>query len=333
MAAKYFSDLADDFKKLYETKEDWAERNDNGYLVFQKPNISSLVFGMILEYLYCGIVDFQGQKNNEIILELLIAADELGIQKLIDSVQEFLSQNRSKFLQSNLIKMFELFATYKVFDNLKKDFLETFVKNCKSLLRQDPIKILHFIIHHEEFNKYWKEFITLEQTLHELIQVVRFHQMNREEFMSEVWPLRYLLPDNLTEDILSCYLIQGAIPHYNKFPVRWGNFKIDSAFINKEAALLFTKWIDKKDVGVKSSKKIQYNFDLLFRSSIDGRVIDGNKAIYCNNNYGPTFGLGHDLHALNNSNHWPSTRASYPNIGIQNSFVISGYEVFQVVKN
>ncbi|RIB07620.1 BTB/POZ protein [Gigaspora rosea] len=193
MAAKNFSDLADDFKKLYETKEgydaiiiagkrprmkefkvhslilrtrssyfrsafskDWAERNDNGYLVFQKPNISSLVFGMILEYLYCGIVDFHGQKNNEIILELLIAADELGIQKLINSVQEFLSQNQLKFLQSNLIKIFELIVTYKVFDNLKKNFLETFVKNCKYFLRQDPIKILHFIIHHEEFNKYWK---------------------------------------------------------------------------------------------------------------------------------------------------------------------------------
>ncbi|CAG8830475.1 6398_t:CDS:2, partial [Gigaspora rosea] len=82
-----------------------------------------------------------------------------------------------------------------------------------------PIKILHFIIHHEEFNKYWK--VVLEaicetlpyylnqttSTLHELIQIVRFHQMNREEFMSEVWPLRYLLPDNLIEDILSCNLI------------------------------------------------------------------------------------------------------------------------------
>ncbi|RIB05857.1 hypothetical protein C2G38_562380 [Gigaspora rosea] len=446
--------------------KDWAERNDNGYLIFQKPNISSLVFGMILEYLYCGIVDFQGQKNNEIILELLIAADELGIQKLVNSVQEFLSQNRSKFLQSNFIKMFELIATYKVFDNLKKDFLEIFVKNCKHFLRQDPIKILHFIIHHEEFNKYWKvvleaicetptllfesnnfrslekdvltmilkcddlnmkeseiwkrlikwgiaqnltlrrirrdvtkftheEFMILEQTLHELIQIVRFHQMNREEFMSEVWPLRYLLPDNLIEDILSSYLIPGAIPHYNTFPVRWGNFKIDSAFINKEAALLFTKWIDKKDVGVKSSKKIQYKFNLLFRSSIDGlsaqvfhhrcdnkgativiakisnsnmlvggynprdwrgqsykfafdsfifsisdlndlqsaklgHVIDGHKAIRCSNNYGPNF---HDLYAPNNSNNWQYTRDSYANIGITNSFVISGYEVFQVVKN
>ncbi|CAG8576789.1 26978_t:CDS:2 [Gigaspora margarita] len=321
MAAKYFSDLSDDFKKLYETKEDWAERNDNGYLVLQKPNISSLVFGMILEYLYCGIVNFQGQKNNEIILELLIAADELGIQKLVNSVQEFLSQNRSMFLHSNLIKMFELIVTYKVFNNLKKDFLETFIKNCKYFLRQDPIKILHFIIHHEEFNQYWK--VVLEA-------IFRFHQMNREEFMSEVWPLRYLLPDNLIEDILT--------------------------FINKEAALLFTKWIDKKDVGVKISKKIQYNFNLLFQSSIDGqcykftldsfifsindlndlqsaklgRVIDSSKAICCSNNHGPTF---HDLRALNNSNNWQYTRASYANIGIPNSFVISGYEVFQVVKN
>ncbi|CAG8816192.1 23770_t:CDS:1, partial [Gigaspora rosea] len=138
---------------------------------------------------------------------------------------------------------------------------------------------------------------------------------------------------------------------------------------------------NKKDEGVKISKKIQYSFNLLFRSSIDGlsaqvfhhkcdnkgatifiakisnsnmlvggynprdwkgqcykstldsfifsisdltdlqsarlgRVIDCNKAICCNNNYGPIFGLGHDLHALNNSKNWQYIKASYPNIGI-----------------
>ncbi|CAG8777021.1 14311_t:CDS:1, partial [Racocetra fulgida] len=41
--------------------------------------------------------DFQGQKN-EIILELLIAADELGAQRLIDPVQEFLTKNCYQFL-------------------------------------------------------------------------------------------------------------------------------------------------------------------------------------------------------------------------------------------
>ncbi|KAF0508119.1 btb/poz domain-containing protein 19-like [Gigaspora margarita] len=144
MATTYFNDLADDFKKLYETKEDydaiiivgeepnvkelqvhsfilrtrssyfrsafssnWAERNNNGHLFLKKPNISALVFEIILKYLYYGIVDFQNQRN-EIILELLFAADELVIQRLIDSVQEFVITNCHKFIQSNPIKMLDI---------------------------------------------------------------------------------------------------------------------------------------------------------------------------------------------------------------------------------
>ncbi|CAG8630786.1 45743_t:CDS:1, partial [Gigaspora margarita] len=102
-------------------------------------------------YLYCGIVDFQNQ-NNEIILELLFAADELGIQRLIDSVQEFVVKNCHKFLQSNPIKMLDIVICNNTFNNLKKVSLETFNKNCRDFLRQDPIKLLHFINRHEAFN-------------------------------------------------------------------------------------------------------------------------------------------------------------------------------------
>ncbi|CAG8828806.1 44910_t:CDS:2, partial [Gigaspora margarita] len=49
-------------------------------------------------FLYCGIVDLNSQKD-EIILELLVAADELIIKKLIDFIQEFLIENSCKFLQ------------------------------------------------------------------------------------------------------------------------------------------------------------------------------------------------------------------------------------------
>ncbi|CAG8598103.1 13615_t:CDS:2 [Dentiscutata heterogama] len=288
MTTKYPDDIADDFKKLYESKEDydaiiiagkepnvkefqvhslilrtrstyfrsafssnWAEKNDNGHLILKKPNISALVFEIILKYLYCGIVDFQRRKNEEI-LELLVAADELGVQRLINSVQEFLIQNCYKFLESDLIKMLEFVTCHNNFNNLKKAFLRTLIRNCKEFLRRDPIKLLHFIIHNEEFNKHRKAFL-------------------EQEFMLGVWPLRHLLFDNLIEDILRWYLVSGTIPLYRAFPVRWGNFKIDSDLINKNVALLFTKWIDKNIIiDLKTSKKIRYKFNLLFRSSVDG---------------------------------------------------------------
>ncbi|RIB19596.1 hypothetical protein C2G38_2035923 [Gigaspora rosea] len=420
-------------------------------------------------YLYCGTVDIQSQKL-EIIIEILTAADELGIQRLINSVQKLLIQNCYKFLKSDPFKMLELITSHNELHDLKKVSLENLNKNCKDILLKDPIKIINFIINQEAskelkgiflkticknpeilFNSnefpslekevlvmvikcdnlnmkemdIWKRLVKwgiaqhqtlrqdvtkfthenfkiLEKTLHELIQLVRFHQMKREEFMVEVWPFRHLLPDKLIEDILRYYLISGSVPHSNAFPIRLGNInikidiKIDSVIINKKIALLLTKWIDEKTIDNKYSKKISFNFNLLFRSSIDGfssqifhqkcdnkkatifiakisnsnmliggynplywngngyksttdsfifslsdfnnpqsaklgRVINSDYAIYCHNNFGPSF--GHDLCAHNNSNNWQYHKTSYPNIGIPNSFTISEYEVFQIVKH
>ncbi|KAF0508118.1 kelch-like protein 17 [Gigaspora margarita] len=258
--------------------------------------------------------------------------------------------------------MLDIVICNNSFNELKKISLETFNKNCRNFLRQDPIKLLHFINRHEAFNELkkvsleiifenpellfnsgefvslekdvlalilkrddldmketeiWKQLIkwgvakhptfqndvkkftsndfeTLEKTLHELIQFVRFHQINGEEFMLEVWPFRHLFPDKLIEDIFRCYLVSNAVPLYHAFPIREGNISIK---------------IDPR------------------------RVTESNHAVYCNNGYCPLFGRGNDLYANNNSNNWQHYSTSYPSIGIPSSFTISDYEVFQVVKN
>ncbi|CAG8829638.1 34558_t:CDS:1, partial [Gigaspora margarita] len=65
-------------------------------------------------------------QNNEISLELLFAADEPGIQRLTDSVQEFVIKNFHKFIQSNFIKMLDLVICNNAFINvLEKVSLET----------------------------------------------------------------------------------------------------------------------------------------------------------------------------------------------------------------
>ncbi|CAG8545698.1 5613_t:CDS:2 [Scutellospora calospora] len=374
MTETFFNDVVEDFKKLYETREDydaviiageepnvkeirvhslilrtrslyfrsafsanWAERT-NGNMVLKKPNISALTIEIILKYLYYGTVDFKTQEKDTI-LELLVAADELGIQRLIDSVQEFLIKNCHNFLLHDSIKMLDIIIRHEVFDKLKDVSLKTFTKNCQDLLQKNIIKLLHFITRHEALNKLkevsletisknpnilfnsdefnsleeevlililkcnkldmkegdiWKQLVkwgisqhstlnsnvknfthenfnTLEQTLHGLIQLVRFHQMDREEFMHEVWPFRNLLPDYLIEDILRCYLVSGVVPLYHKFQIRWGNIKIDSGIlINKEIVQLFEVWIGNQGVNYYDLNKIQYDYKLLFRSSVDG---------------------------------------------------------------
>jgi hypothetical protein len=68
-----------------------------------------------------------------------------------------------------------------------------------------------------------------------------------------------------------------------------------------------------------------------------GRVIVTENAIFCYNNYGPTFGSSGnggscDIELRSNGNKWGSSTTSYPNIDIPRNYEIEDYEVFQVVK-
>ncbi|CAG8600439.1 36268_t:CDS:2, partial [Gigaspora margarita] len=121
--------------------------------------------------------------------------------------------------------MLDLITCYDSLNNLKKVSLETLTNNCEDFLRQELIKLLNFIIRREAFDEFRK--VSLEiickdpdllfnsdefpKTLYELIQLVRFHQINGAEFMLEVWPYRYLLSESLVEDLFLCYLVPGRV--------------------------------------------------------------------------------------------------------------------------
>ncbi|CAG8612543.1 17592_t:CDS:1 [Gigaspora rosea] len=110
----------------------------------------------------------------------------------------------------------------------------------------------------------------LNKTLQELIKLIRFYQIDRKEFIHVIWDHKHLLSEQLFKDLIHCLIDPDAKPLYNPFLIRWGNFKIDSELVNREIALILTNWINKKTTNNKASKGFQYNFNLLFRSSLDG---------------------------------------------------------------
>ncbi|CAG8464988.1 1267_t:CDS:2 [Dentiscutata heterogama] len=395
MIRTFSNDLAEDFEKLYETKEHydtiimvgeepniekiyahsivlytrslyfrralsdkWAERKD-GYLILSKPNIIALVFKIILKFLYCGIVDLENEEI-EIILKLLVAADELLVQKLIDYVQEFLIENNSKFMI------------------------------------QSPIEMLYFIVYNSQFNELKEAYTDSEdidqlgETLRKLIKFVRFYQVDRKDFIPKVWAYKHLLPENLIEDILRCYLNPDARPLYHTFPIRRGNFKIDTKLMDEEIALALAKLMgsrhyfnllyrsnlhghssqifhercDNKGATIVVAKILnsntliggynpldwngdnvwkQTNDSFLFRIDTDDYHIKLEEshirdsasgfAIYCGSDYGPSFGEGPDLRFFDNNNILKCKARSYPKLLSISSFTFSSYEVFQVVRN
>ncbi|CAG8748687.1 26651_t:CDS:2, partial [Gigaspora margarita] len=320
----------------------WVKRK-NGYLVLSKPNISALTFKIILKFLYCGNVDLKSQESGTI-LELLVATDEFLIHQLTYFVQDFLIKNKYIFLKRCPVKMFNFIAHHERFNELREVYLENICKYPLllfdseefPLLEEDALKLILKCDNLDMKECFiWKRLVKwgfaqhttpenkmtcrdtrvdainiLKKTLHELIKFIRFHQIDRKDIIPEVWDYKDILPNDLLKDILHCYLDLDVKPLHQKFLIRWGNFKSNSNLINREIALLFTKWIDEETINNKTSKGFRYKFNLLFRSSLDGE--------------------GPDLYVPDNSNIWKFKAKTYPKLVDPNSLTISDYEVFQV---
>src|SRR6266498_1001881 len=73
--------------------KEWAKK-ENGIIIFKKPNISPEIIELILKYFYTGIINFDKQ-NGAQVLKLLMASDELNLQKLGDYIQTYLIENQT----------------------------------------------------------------------------------------------------------------------------------------------------------------------------------------------------------------------------------------------
>ncbi|CAG8753985.1 2475_t:CDS:2, partial [Cetraspora pellucida] len=166
MSTKFLIDIAEDYKQLYETRENydviiyageepnteeihahslvlrtrsayfrgaftsgWATKDeDTGCFIFKKPNISSSIFELLLKFLYCGEADIYDQEG-ETILDLLVASDEFGLTKLIDHIQQYFVENQKNFLQKNPVGTLHIAARHEAFNELLKFSLETICAN------------------------------------------------------------------------------------------------------------------------------------------------------------------------------------------------------------
>ncbi|RIA81394.1 hypothetical protein C1645_837092 [Glomus cerebriforme] len=140
---KFYEEIMNNYKRLYETKEDY----DMKIFASEKPNIkefhvhsfvlktqseffrkafirkddiekkdgyfilefshSPKAFEILLSYMYCGSVNFTNLKSREI-LNLLLISDEFKLQSLVKYIQETLINNHNDFIVKNIFEIVEL---------------------------------------------------------------------------------------------------------------------------------------------------------------------------------------------------------------------------------
>ncbi|CAB4377096.1 unnamed protein product [Rhizophagus irregularis] len=302
--------------------ENLAAKKD-GVVILKEQNILPTVFDSILRYIYSGEIcyDQPGDISSDInqnathALDILVAANELRLCKLINCTQIYLIEKQSSWLQQNLTGILQLSCRHEPFVKLRDYILEIVCKNPNALFESDDflrldettliyilkrddldmpeVKIWEYIIkwgisrtnpdlgRHSDWSD--KDFSTLERSLHSLIPLVRFFQMSREDYYQKVRHLyRKILPDQLNEDIIRYHMDSGCELQSCVLPLRVSASPFDSKIISAKDAAQIASWIDYKDGNPYTFRKNPYKFKLILRGSRDGFDIDSFHQI-CDN--------------------------------------------------
>ena len=101
---------------------EWARKED-GKFIFKKPDVSPLLFRIVIRYLYCGNIELTTLQGTDV-LNLLLVVDELGIQTLTPCIQEYLVKRNDEFLQQYPVEILETVHQHEQFTELWDSCLE-----------------------------------------------------------------------------------------------------------------------------------------------------------------------------------------------------------------
>ncbi|GBB88389.1 hypothetical protein RclHR1_14970002 [Rhizophagus clarus] len=286
------------------------KRNDNNALAHIKlPNISPETFQIILKYLYGGIfsLDEHDTLNN---FKILIAADKLLLQELVDHIQTYFIENKTEWMeqhfelihrasfQSNNLSEIQQFCINfmakfpeKIFNSL--DFTSLPEKFLISLIKKDDLQMKEIEVW-EHVLKWglaqnqtliqnpdtWTDddFKMVKDTLQNCLPLIRFYSLSSKEFLHKVRPYKKIFEQPYYENLLNSYMDPDIEPNDNNISLpRYfkTNKIIDTTIVsNPNIISTISRWIDKMDFNNKFSYLrelyLPYKFELLLRGSRDG---------------------------------------------------------------
>ncbi|EXX60980.1 uncharacterized protein OCT59_029411 [Rhizophagus irregularis] len=285
------------------------KKNDNNNLTHLKlSNISPEIFQIILKYLYGGILSLN-EHDILNIFKILIAAEELLLQELVNYLQNYFIENKIEWLEqhfelvhrttfkSNNLSEIQQFcidfmakSPEKIFKSL--DFTSLPEKFLISLIKRDDLQMKEIEVW-EHVLKWglaknqdlipdpdtWTDenFKMMENALQNCLPLIRFYSLSSKEFLHKVRPYRKLFKQQLYENLLNSYMDPDIEPNDNNISLP-RNIKIegviDTTIVNLNIISIISRWIDKVDFYSKFSYLrglyLPFKYELLLRGSRDG---------------------------------------------------------------
>ncbi|CAI2166016.1 17851_t:CDS:2 [Funneliformis geosporum] len=205
--------------------------------------------------MYAGIFDLKEQTCSDI-LDLIIAFDELLLDdELITFIQNYLIKYQTRWLQHHCFMVLHKVFRLENCQRLQNYCLRTICDNPESFFNSPDFPtlekgILLELVRREDLKigeiKLWnslikwgmaqtselrendatnlsswskKDFIYLKIALNQFITHIRFFEISSNDFHSEIWPFRKVLPEVLFEDIVFFYITKIK-PDQNKLAPR-----------------------------------------------------------------------------------------------------------------
>ncbi|CAG8577759.1 2716_t:CDS:2 [Dentiscutata erythropus] len=297
---------------------------ENDEIIFKKPNITPQVFHIVLD----GIVHWKKHTEKDI-LNFLVAADELLIDRILDEGQRHLIEQRYEWILYNLNFTTFISFKYKSFEKLRNYCIVKICENPRltfssnyflkfdegfwiKFLNQDNIQMEEFEIWHNLilwgieqfsitknqsfFNFSKNELIHLKSILQHCIPLIRFTEFSVNQLYTYVWPFRDIIDLKLRKEINETNFITKYLYTEDCFIFSFGT--------------------------LKNPQNVKFSF-----------AKKKKPAIRDDPNLGPCFGRK-DICITNNfKTHGTcsSESSSFNDIIFAKNFTIIEYEVFQVV--
>ncbi|GBC00020.1 hypothetical protein RclHR1_03710004 [Rhizophagus clarus] len=283
------------------------KKSDNDDLSHIKlPNISPEIFQIVLRYIYGGVLSLN-RKDTSDILNILVVADELHLQELVNYLQKYLIENNSEWLeqhyelihrtsyQSKSLLEFQEFCTNLMAESPEKifksfDFTSLPEKSLIPLIKRDDlqmkeIEIWEYVLKWglvqnptlDSDPKTWSndDFKTMKNTLQHCLPLIRFFSLTSKELAQKVRPYKKLLNKQLYQDLIDSYIDPDNVSTDNILLPR--NIRmdkiIDSQIGDLGIVLVISRWIDKVEISKFTHLRelyLPYKFKLLLRGSRDG---------------------------------------------------------------
>ncbi|GBC09492.1 hypothetical protein RclHR1_08900006 [Rhizophagus clarus] len=264
---------------------------ENNIIKYEKPNISSKIFDILIKYIYSGTFDVH--KNDvRTNIALLVASDELRLHNVKNIIlhhlfkdQELLKRNfvliqhiASKYTQFSRLNQFYnstirqdpsiIFKTGD-FVTIEKDVLLNLIKKNTSFKQIDVWdKLKEWAIAQSQLpsdtTKWTKDnMTTFGNLVQSFIPHIKFKEISPKDFSQKIKPFKRIFDIDFYVQILEYY--SSNEESHSKFGINLMN--IDSRIINSDHAFILGNFIK---IAAEYDRNVVFDFELLVRGSRDG---------------------------------------------------------------